>query len=92
MCTSASAQQRDSWDCCAYPVLRSNRTTVFPSSHFWGINASLEYGDGKGRSTSLNATAGVVDTGTTLLGLAAGQLLRDSDSYSMGELRYIVLR
>jgi hypothetical protein len=89
MCTSA--QQHNSWDFCAHLVilvLGSPRTNVFSASRFWGINASLQYSNGDGPVTNLNTTAGFVDTGTTFLGLAAGKLLRDSDSYSMSELRY----
>ncbi|KAF8902214.1 aspartic protease [Gymnopilus junonius] len=43
-------------------------TATSPSSSFWGINQSIRYGS----STSiLAATAGIVDTGTTLLLIAS---------------------
>ncbi|KAG1810919.1 aspartic peptidase domain-containing protein [Suillus subaureus] len=37
-------------------------TTTSPSSEYWGIDQSITYGS----STILSATAGIVDTGTTL--------------------------
>ncbi|KAJ8593943.1 acid protease [Rhizopogon salebrosus TDB-379] len=42
-------------------------TTTSPASRYWGINQSISYGTG---NTILNTTAGIVDTGTTLLLLA----------------------
>ncbi|KAH7925602.1 acid protease [Leucogyrophana mollusca] len=43
-------------------------TTTSPASNYWGIDQSVTYGtDG---TTILNTTAGIVDTGTTLLLLA----------------------
>jgi cathepsin E len=59
--------------------LRSPLTKTAPSSFFWGIDASLQYGNGNGNGSVniLNTTAGIVDTGTTLLGLSTGKLLRD---------------
>ncbi|KAH7909812.1 acid protease [Hygrophoropsis aurantiaca] len=43
-------------------------TTTSPASNYWGINQSVTYGtDG---TTILDTTAGIVDTGTTLLLLA----------------------
>ncbi|KAF9473456.1 aspartic protease [Pholiota conissans] len=48
-------------------------TTTFPSSEFWGINQSVRYG----ASTSiLTTTAGIVDTGTTLVLLASDGLAK----------------
>lgn len=41
-------------------------TTTSPASNYWGIDASLAYGSG----TILSTTAGIVDSGTTLLLLA----------------------
>ncbi|KAJ3555659.1 hypothetical protein NM688_g2453 [Phlebia brevispora] len=46
-------------------------TSISPSSSFWGIEQTITYGS----EIILNQTAGIVDTGTTLLGLA-------SDAYS----------
>lgn len=42
-------------------------TTTSPASNYWGINQTVSYGTGQ---TILNTTAGIVDTGTTLLLLA----------------------
>ncbi|KAG1748580.1 acid protease [Suillus lakei] len=42
-------------------------TTTSPASRYWGIDQSVSYGTGQ---TILNTTAGIVDTGTTLLLLA----------------------
>ncbi|KAG2137226.1 acid protease [Suillus cothurnatus] len=42
-------------------------TTTFPASSYWGINQSISYG----RSTILSETAGIVDTGTTLVMIAS---------------------
>jgi hypothetical protein len=75
------AQQYDSWDCCAHVVLCSPLTHTYPASKFWGINASFKYGNDSCSAAILNSTAGFVDTGTTLIGLAPGRLLRDSDFY-----------
>ena len=43
-------------------------TTTFPASQFWGIDQSISIGGG----TILDLTAGIVDTGTTLVLLATG--------------------
>lgn len=43
-------------------------TTTSPASTFWGIDQSITYGS----STILASTAGIVDTGTTLILLATG--------------------
>ncbi|KAG2142137.1 acid protease [Suillus cothurnatus] len=42
-------------------------TTTSPSSYYWGIDQSITYGS----STILSATAGIVDTGTTLILIAS---------------------
>ncbi|KAH8100001.1 acid protease [Cristinia sonorae] len=42
-------------------------TSTSPASHYWGIDQSISYGDSE---VILNTTAGIVDTGTTLLLLA----------------------
>ncbi|THH08352.1 hypothetical protein EW145_g2760 [Phellinidium pouzarii] len=42
-------------------------TTTSPASEFWGINQSIKYGT----TTILSETAGIVDTGTTLLLIAS---------------------
>ncbi|KAH8984538.1 aspartic peptidase domain-containing protein [Lactarius hatsudake] len=42
-------------------------TTTSPASEFWGINESIRYG---ASTTILSTTAGIVDTGTTLVLIA----------------------
>ncbi|KAG2065672.1 aspartic proteinase [Suillus decipiens] len=42
-------------------------TTTSPSSSYWGIDQSITYGS----STILSSTAGIVDTGTTLIFIAS---------------------
>ncbi|KIJ65854.1 hypothetical protein HYDPIDRAFT_87296 [Hydnomerulius pinastri MD-312] len=42
-------------------------TTTSPASTYWGIDQSISYGD----STILSETAGIVDTGTTLILIAS---------------------
>ena len=83
MCTPT--QQYDSWGCCAHVVLCSPLTHTYPASLYWGIDATLKYGNANGSApvTILNTTAGIVDTGTTLLGLTHRKILRDSDSYGL---------
>ncbi|KAF8191217.1 aspartic peptidase A1 [Pholiota molesta] len=43
-------------------------TTTFPASGYWGIDSSIRYGKSK---TILSSTAGIVDTGTTLILIAS---------------------
>jgi Eukaryotic aspartyl protease len=43
-------------------------TATSPASTFWGIDASVDYGTGK--TPILKTTAGIVDSGTTLIQLA----------------------
>lgn len=43
-------------------------TTKSPASSYWGIDQSIHYGN----TTILSKTAGVVDTGTTLILIASG--------------------
>ncbi|KAG2368815.1 hypothetical protein BDR07DRAFT_1477728 [Suillus spraguei] len=45
-------------------------TTTNPASTYWGINESIKYGS----KTILSSTAGIVDTGTTLLLIATDAL------------------
>jgi len=47
-------------------------TTTSPSNEFWGINESITYGT----ETILSTTAGIVDTGTTLILIASGAFSR----------------
>jgi hypothetical protein len=42
-------------------------TTTYPASYYWGINESITYGS----TTILAETAGIVDTGTTLILIAS---------------------
>ena len=44
-------------------------TTTSPASEYWGIDQSISYGG----STILSSTAGIVDTGTTLILIATGE-------------------
>lgn len=44
-------------------------TTTSPASNYWGIDQSITYGGG----TILSTTAGIVDTGTTLILVASGE-------------------
>ena len=44
-------------------------TTTSPASEYWGIDQSITYGG----STILSSTAGIVDTGTTLILIASGE-------------------
>ncbi|KZT08682.1 acid protease [Laetiporus sulphureus 93-53] len=43
-------------------------TTTSPASYYWGIDESITYGSG---TTILSETAGIVDTGTTLILIAS---------------------
>jgi len=45
-------------------------TGTSPASEFWGINESIQYGS----TTILSTTAGIVDTGTTLILIATNAL------------------
>lgn len=44
-------------------------TTTYPASNFWGIDQSISYGN----TTILSTTAGIVDTGTSLILIASGE-------------------
>jgi len=44
-------------------------TTTSPATYFWGIDQSITYGN----DTVLSLTAGIVDTGTTLILIATGE-------------------
>ena len=44
-------------------------TTTSPASLYWGIDQSITYGG----STILSSTAGIVDTGTTLILIASSE-------------------
>lgn len=50
-------------------------TTTEPASYYWGINESITYGT----TTILAETAGIVDTGTTLILLASSTYLECSE-------------
>ena len=64
----------------AYLVLDSPITKSPAAGEYWGIDATIQYG-GSNRSGSVGLTnagaAGFVDTGTTLVYLSTGKLLRD---------------
>lgn len=62
-------------------------TTTQPSSFYWGINGSVKYGS----KTILSSTAGIVDTGTTLVLIATGEwytmlIPTDSQSWLMSRI------
>lgn len=44
-------------------------TSTSPASEYWGIDQSISYGG----SSILSSTAGIVDTGTTLVLIASGE-------------------
>lgn len=44
-------------------------TTTDPAAYYWGINESISYGN----TSILASTAGIVDTGTTLILIASGE-------------------
>lgn len=46
-------------------------TKTLPAGRYWGINQSITYGS----TTVLSQTAGIVDTGTTLILIATGKVL-----------------
>lgn len=49
-------------------------TTTAPSNQFVGIDQAVTYGDSQ--NPILDSTAGIIDTGTTLLLLATGEVSR----------------
>ena len=51
------------------PVKYVPLTTTSPASDYWGIDQSISY-DG---TTVLSSTAGIIDTGTTLILIASGE-------------------
>ncbi|KAG1864670.1 aspartic peptidase domain-containing protein [Suillus subalutaceus] len=57
-------------------------TTTYPASYYWGINESIAYGS----TTILAETAGIVDTGTTLI-LIASICNRATEDDTTGLLR-----
>jgi len=61
-------------------VLDSPITKSTATGEYWGIDATIQYGGGNGSASVglANTVAGIVDTGTTLVYLATGKLLRDS--------------
>jgi Eukaryotic aspartyl protease len=48
-------------------------TGTSPASRYWGVDQSITYGSNG--QTILNLTAGIVDTGTTLILIATGSIL-----------------
>ena len=79
-------------DCCAHLGLHSPVTKTFPSSMYWGVDASFIYGNASGDKapvTILDTTAGLIDTGTSLIGLSTGKLLREFDFSQIRELSHI---
>ena len=51
------------------PVDYVSLTAASPASTFWGIDQSINYGD----DIILSSTAGIVDTGTTLILIPTGE-------------------
>ena len=51
------------------PVNYVPLTTTDPAAYYWGINESISYGN----TSILASTAGIVDTGTTLMLIASGE-------------------
>jgi hypothetical protein len=58
----------------AHLGLHSPLANSAPANTYWSADAAFRYGN----TTVLISTSGVFDTGTALLGLATGKLLRDS--------------
>ena len=70
MCTIISF----SHDCCSLSGSPRPATTTFPASEYDGFNQSVTYGPSNTSTPLLNNTAGIIDTGTTLILLASGML------------------
>ena len=66
-----------------YLFLDSPISKNYVAGKYWGIDATIRYGSGNGGvSVGLSsATAGIVDTGTTLVYLSTGKSLRDHQMY-----------
>lgn len=60
-------------------------TDTFPSNMYWGVNASLQYGEADSNASCilLENTAGIVDSGTTMLLIATRKSLCDSNSHQI---------
>lgn len=57
-------------------------TSTSPASQYWGVDQTINYGSGE---AILDSTAGIVDTGTTLVLIATGSA--SSPNTSKCELR-----
>jgi hypothetical protein len=68
-------QEHDLLMFCTHPNWYSSLTTTSPANRYWGVNQSIQY-DASVRI--LDNSAGIVDTGTTLILISSGKLLRDS--------------
>ena len=62
---------RSTYSCDCLLITYLSIATTSPASEFWGINQSIRYGTS---TTILSTTAGIVDTGTTLLLIATDAL------------------
>jgi len=51
------------------PVVYAPLTTTSPASTYWGVDLSISYGG----TTILSSTAGIIDTGTSLVLIATGE-------------------
>lgn len=78
-------QKHSSWNLCAHLDSHRPLTTTSPANKYWGVDQSIRYGNSV---RILDETAGVIDTGTSLILIATGKLLCDSDSLPMGVLGY----
>jgi hypothetical protein len=60
-------------------------TTTSPASNYWGINQTINYGSG---GAILDSTAGIVDTGTTLVLIATGSASPPNTSPALTPIVY----
>lgn len=69
LCDVSFSEQRrfEAYKCTPRPI-----TSTTPANNYVGIDQSITYGDGD--SIVLSSTAGIVDTGTTLILLATGMM------------------
>lgn len=61
----------------AHRDLHSPITQTAPSSNYWGVDASFQYGGVNGSASVdiLDTNAGIIDSGTALIYLSPGELL-----------------
>lgn len=62
-------------------LMYTNVTKTDPAKDYWGVDQSITYGS----STILNLTAGIIDSGSTMILLATGTyLLHSTEVYRIG--------